>query len=459
MNRPLWPVLAPLALLAAAALPVEFDEAYYWAWSQDLSLNYFDHPPGVAYALALTAWLPGKWGLRLPALISVAIAGWALAAAAAMLRPGAAWATWRRFLGAPLVVLGCLPLTPDPLQLAGLSLGTYALVRALKKEAKFWMFATAFFFVASIGLKHSSALVLVGVSLGLASHPVGRRWLRHPAALSGALLGLALLLPWLWAERSGGATVFQWRRVFGDRPLAPGGPFLAVAALGLLGPWAWRGVYPGAWSSLEARALGCGALALLLGCMVAAALGTGEVNWVLPAVVVLPAVESMELKRLEKQRLELQSLWTLLSFILLMHVLVPILPLAPGKDRTLRSAGYQQVVNSVDQMARQTGAQALVAHRYQIASLLRFYGRDAWPVYLLPSARPSQYDRWARPTLCRGDRVVVLVPGDDVLADWPFVPDGPLLPVQRRRGALVIETLRLGSGRMGADLSPGCPAQ
>ena len=33
------------------------DEAYYWDWSRHLSLSYFDHPPLVAYLIALFVWM------------------------------------------------------------------------------------------------------------------------------------------------------------------------------------------------------------------------------------------------------------------------------------------------------------------------------------------------------------------------------------------------------------------
>jgi 4-amino-4-deoxy-L-arabinose transferase-like glycosyltransferase len=33
------------------------DEAYYWDWSRHLSLSYFDHPPLIAYLIALFVWI------------------------------------------------------------------------------------------------------------------------------------------------------------------------------------------------------------------------------------------------------------------------------------------------------------------------------------------------------------------------------------------------------------------
>jgi 4-amino-4-deoxy-L-arabinose transferase-like glycosyltransferase len=35
-------------------LQIHFDEAYYWVWSKNLQLSYFDHPPMIAYLIRLT---------------------------------------------------------------------------------------------------------------------------------------------------------------------------------------------------------------------------------------------------------------------------------------------------------------------------------------------------------------------------------------------------------------------
>ena len=46
-------VLALLRLLSAWKFPLSGDEAYYWEWSRRLALSYVDHPPLVAWTIAL----------------------------------------------------------------------------------------------------------------------------------------------------------------------------------------------------------------------------------------------------------------------------------------------------------------------------------------------------------------------------------------------------------------------
>lgn len=48
-----WWALLFVKLFAGALFPLSADEAYYWTWSHHLDWSYFDHPPMVAWLLAL----------------------------------------------------------------------------------------------------------------------------------------------------------------------------------------------------------------------------------------------------------------------------------------------------------------------------------------------------------------------------------------------------------------------
>lgn len=87
-------VLVPIALIAGLLALIRIiylaffcpytlieDEAQYWVWSQMLDWSYYTKGPGVAWAIALTTKLFGDaaWAIRLPAVISAAIAAVAIA--------------------------------------------------------------------------------------------------------------------------------------------------------------------------------------------------------------------------------------------------------------------------------------------------------------------------------------------------------------------------------------------
>src|SRR5512141_812193 len=73
-----WAVAAGTAvrLALAAAVPLAMDEAYHVDWARHLQPGYLDHPPAVAWLMALPVRLCGTSTLclRLPALVLQVVA-------------------------------------------------------------------------------------------------------------------------------------------------------------------------------------------------------------------------------------------------------------------------------------------------------------------------------------------------------------------------------------------------
>ena len=67
--------LLPVYLVLAALLPPFDDRLYYWCWSRDLQLSYYDHPPMVAYMIRASTELFGNgiFAIRLPAVLRHAL--------------------------------------------------------------------------------------------------------------------------------------------------------------------------------------------------------------------------------------------------------------------------------------------------------------------------------------------------------------------------------------------------
>ena len=55
-----------LRLFLAGHFGLTEDEAYYWTWAQRLDVGYFDHPPMIAWWIAIGDGLKhSEWGVRL----------------------------------------------------------------------------------------------------------------------------------------------------------------------------------------------------------------------------------------------------------------------------------------------------------------------------------------------------------------------------------------------------------
>lgn len=417
-------------IAAAYCLPPAFDEAYYWTWASAPGWTYYDHPPGVAWVIAAARAVfgDGLLALRVVGLGGAAVVAGASVASARRLAKDPRDASYLALLtlaGSMMFVIGYLPATPDVVQGAVLALATYALVRS--RTSRVAAVAAAALFVGGIVVKHSSALVLIGIA--------GTLVVRRPRVLAspwpwlGAALGAALLVPW-WLADADGSTAFQAARVFSAAKVrgVVGVPLTVGAMLLTLGVPFTVAFFalPVRRLSVVESALTAGAWCLLVACAVAAWLGTGEINWVMPALVVaLPVVVA----RLSAKRRLYVAVTAVTGAVWaggLLHIVEPYLPLEPAKDRTLRSAGFDVIAAEAEALARTHGARTLVARRYQIASMMRFWTADRLAVYELGTSRESQYDRWPRPRLRPGDRAVVVLPSEQL-------PDGlsPLAPATR----------------------------
>lgn len=61
-------------LIFNQSLQLHYDEAYYWVWSKNLQLSYYDHPPMIAYLIHLTTLFSDKeFFVRLAAVVCSSI--------------------------------------------------------------------------------------------------------------------------------------------------------------------------------------------------------------------------------------------------------------------------------------------------------------------------------------------------------------------------------------------------
>ena len=429
---------AALIVVAALRLSPIADEAYYWTWAQALAPRYYDHPPGVALILAASTALlgDGLLGLRAPSLVSMLIVAACAVAGARRLVPeslhrDADILALLALFGAPMFVVGFIPATHDPMHGAVTAIASYLAIRALEAPASRWAFGAAFALVLAGGLKHYAAFVAVGALIGALLSRSGRRVLARPAPWLGALAAVAALSPWLAAELSadGGSLVFQAERVVWGKPSrgVVAIPMTLGSMLGTLGPLTAALLLAAIAKSRRRQpgpVLAGGAASLLLACVVAVWLGSGEANWPMPALIfALPLVVAEVVER-PRLRLAMQAT-AVLSMVLmglaLIHAASPVLPVPARRDPTARGAGFENLAARVASVAESHGAAVVATRRYQVASLLRYHLRDRWPVLEIgtPSGRMSQYDRWPRRWPCPGEVFVEVAPGRGRLAVAP----------------------------------------
>jgi 4-amino-4-deoxy-L-arabinose transferase-like glycosyltransferase len=94
-------------LLLASQLPPAEDELYYWCWSRELQLSYYDHPPLCAYLVRLSTSVLGDTllGVRFFACLGAVVVLGVVAQLADRRMLG-----W--LLASPVFLFGSILLTP-----------------------------------------------------------------------------------------------------------------------------------------------------------------------------------------------------------------------------------------------------------------------------------------------------------------------------------------------------------
>ena len=212
MIRIAWGTIVAIVVvrgIAAFTVPLTGDEAYYWEWSRHLAFGYVDHPPLVAWTIALFSPLGATPGVvRLGFVLCGLIASFGIAGCATELtndaRAGAAAALALALM--PLASLAFGAASPDGPYMMFWALALWFGARAFRREglSDWTLLGVA---LAGTLLSRVLGLALVFGVCAYAWTPAVRAvWRRGlPLALAVALV---LCAPWLlWNAAHGWITV------------------------------------------------------------------------------------------------------------------------------------------------------------------------------------------------------------------------------------------------------------
>jgi dolichol-phosphate mannosyltransferase len=241
-----WPVAILLVMAVrfaiAALMPISPEEAYHWNFARHLDWSYYDHPPMVAWAIALGRLVLGDTalGVRLaPLLFSLGTA--IVLARLARRFYGEQAATWAVFLLAlePCVsVIGGWGFPDSPL-LFFWSLTLAFVWHAIDDNRRPWWLLAGAALGAGMLSKYTAAFLVPSLLCYLLFSRRDRRWLATPWPYLAGLVSLVVFLPvlyWNWLHHWGS---FQFQstarfQAANDFSLRAGGIFLGEQWLGIL---------------------------------------------------------------------------------------------------------------------------------------------------------------------------------------------------------------------------------
>ncbi len=404
-----WLLLAlvPVYVVLALVVPPADDEFYYWCWSEQLQLSYYDHPPMVAYMIRAGTFLLGDTllAIRLPAILStltvLAVIGW-------LTRP-------RDLLPlvvfTPLFTFGAVLVTPDTPLLMFWALYVLWLVKMHEgmaaesgSSSRFGLWALGGV-VLGCGIlgKYTTGLAVLAGFLSFVFAGNWRKW------IVGYTLHLAVAfvvtLPILIhnIRHDFIPLQYQWKHSMSSpQPgLMPFASFVGIQVL-------FFGVLPFAvfvWSLLHRRELLAVPRLRVCLCLFAfpfafflykATRGHLEGNWALACYIAVWPLAAEWFERVKQaalsRRLVYGSFAVPAGCVLLIgvHLVHPIGWLKPEQDRIMRQVSKEEMASQLRASLQelQAGEPVYVAS-YQWAALLQFHQIDARQIDGM--TRPSHF--------------------------------------------------------------------
>jgi 4-amino-4-deoxy-L-arabinose transferase-like glycosyltransferase len=451
-------VLAPI-------VPLAFDEAYYWRWSEHLAFGYLDHPPLVAWMIRAGTTLFGDthFGVRFLPLVGGVAATWAVWRAAALLfedRRIAALAALY-FNVTLILAVGTILSTPDSPLLVAAAFVLFFLAKAARSGHPGWWLAAGAVVGAGCLAKYTALFWFPSILLWLLLDPRMRPVLRTPAPWLGAALGLLVFLPnLLWnAGHEWMSFAYQFGRVDDGSGLAPG---YAIEHLGTEIGMATPIIFLLAWSGLALFLKAKDAARtpwLLLGAFVwpmsiyfifHSLHARVEGNWtgpIYPAIAIAAAaVTTLGWRGAWGRFLAvLQPFAAPLGLVLVAAIYVQtvsgILPLGSWDPTASRmGAGIEAVTAEIETVRQAEGATLIYAPNYALTGWLSFYE----PTQPAPVAQLGEPDRWLQEPrlsdeLRSGPYLLVLPAGDgEAEIETPYGTAIRIATIDRTRGELLI---------------------
>ena len=398
-------LFAAVALLYNALMPIHYDEAYYWLWSQNLAWGYFDHPPMVAYVIWLTTWFSDQvFWLRLGAVLCNLVALWFFYLLVRGLYNNSNIARLATLLLAalPLLHINATAITPDAPLAAFWSIGLFAGWRALAHNHPGYWYLTGLAIGCMVASKLIAAFFILPFCLYLLCYK--RSLVAHRHVWLAGLLSLLPALGMLyWNSHNNWLNfAYQFTHATAENDFPNPGAFAAhlggyilIVTPVLLGVSLW-GLYR-RWQQRHLFAAGEGFLLLFTTIIFAFFVYKSTqshilLNWNSPIVFSLLPLAARDLYTSAKPRLVWACILTALLLVLLVRIpwLIGI-NYSPLRHTFALEQGIRTFASTL-----QPG-EVLCSDYHTTAATLRYYLGHQHPVVVRFATRPSQYDLWSDP--------------------------------------------------------------
>ncbi len=377
-------------ILVMASTELFNDEAYYWLWSRYLDWGYFDHPPLLAWLIALTTeWIGGELGVRLGPC--VVLAATAYFVGKKIIPPERQWAWWAGWTVFPMLSFVSAFALPDVALLIGSLFYIWAVQDFFHKDSVASALAVGATSALLLYAKYHGALLIIGTLVGVPQLAKrGKFWL-------AGITALVFISPHLfWQWQHGFPTVYyhlfqaHQNKFSLLRPLEFFLQQLFSPGI-LLAPWVWWYFLRFHRADAFERAL-TGMAWTTLGVFFGFSFFKSmEGNWTIATYLILLVLAVRAPEEFWPRKTWLAALGIASAASMLGVKLFVSLPGTEGYVKRLNEIhGWKSWSQWV---SRATPDCALVVNSYQLASKLSFYTKRR-VVSLNFNSRRNQFDIW-----------------------------------------------------------------
>ncbi|GMR20220.1 MAG: hypothetical protein BMS9Abin36_0815 [Gammaproteobacteria bacterium] len=419
-------VTAVSRIAFSAPLYLLDDEAYYWVWSRNLSWSYYDHPPMVAWLVYLATSVLGDepWVIRLPAIVSIAVASYVGVRLIQKIYGHGAAYHYLAFTVVALIFFGTAAgMVPDAPMTMFMALSLYYFYRAVFEGSwKSWYGVGLFLGLAFLS-KYIAVLWAIAMLMFMLINPKARAQLRTPHPWLASALALIVFSPvFIWnAQHDWASFLFQLGHglpqdkqgdvvgyLVGQAAIITPGVFIILIGT-------WFGVLR-QWKQMDSKIqwLVLCSLFPFLFFLYASTKAPVSANW--PAfsyftgLMLVAAWHSVAKVKWKQAVVGINYVLLLvLPALLVAQIYWKVLPLGEA-DPTKRYFGWPSVFKQVELLKELYPDAIVVGNRYQTASQIAYYFKVPHIPALNIEARANHYDYISDEPL-RGKDVLIIDKG------------------------------------------------
>lgn len=424
-------VLIAWRLYLSASLQLHPDEAYYWLWSRNLDIGYFDHPPLVAYSIWLTTLFSKSelWVRFSGTLVSLVLSGLIWHMALQLFRNvQVAAGSVILFNALPLTTMGLVVITPDTPVLLFWAVSVYLFWQTLRGEQAWHWYALGVALGLALLSKYTAILLLPCLLVYLVLTD-DRRWLKTAHPYLALLIGFLCFLPVLYwnSQHDWVSFTFQLKNGLNSEgyTLAKVGEYLGGQLL-IIGPIAWA---VGVWAAVvgifrkdrETLLLVCTSLPVIGFFALSSFKKAAAPNWPAFAYVTLCILVAQYC--LGGAAGKRRWLWSaacvtslLLSALTSLHARFNVIPLDRySKDLVTADAtnyfyGWRELAA---ELSKYPDKEFAVTPSHQLSAEIIYYTNSSVVATTARMARPSQFNLWSQYNdLPRGEGLYVWTDSD-----------------------------------------------